>query len=98
MKENREVLRKYLGQEIKLIATYEKERKDGRIIRKLFVDAYVEETNEYIGHIHINKNEFTKKPCFKHDKKYRLNGYVVAYKRGNGSDGLGLDKVTVEKL
>ena len=104
MKENREALRKYLGQQITVVTTYEKEiiykkRNGRRIIRKLFVESYIETPKEeYMGHIHINKDDFVKRPTFKKDRKYRLTGTVSTYTRENGSESLGLTHVTVEKL
>ena len=80
MKENREALRKYLGQQITVVTTYKKEiiytkRNGRRIIRKLFVESYIETPKkEYVGHIHINKDDFIKRPTFKKDRKYRSGG------------------------
>lgn len=98
MKDNREVLRKYLNKEVKIIATYKKENVYGKYIRKLFVKAYIEDTNECIGHMNINISDFNKRVKFKKGIQYRLVGTVTTYIRKDGSESLGLVNITVEKL
>lgn len=98
MKDNREVLRKYLNKEVKIIATYEKEKMYGKHIRKLFVKAYAEDTNEYIGHMNMNISDFNRRIKFKNGIQYRLVGTVATYIRKDGSESLGLVNITVEKL